>query len=395
MAASLSASAARAAVTHHTLKARRAVTVYKPDVKDQPDLGSEAYTLNRVDVSGWYACLRSNDAVCREFKVALVHPPADPLPHWAGWLGVKRSLPMMVWGGGSLPPHNPGFLQSLDTGLLWKLLLGLLLLWALGFFHLPQNASVVDVLASRYMLATVVVLGMYLWSQCAGHARRLLADDSDVFRYFKYSLKPAPTGFKAGIASVTLGATVLRVMQGKASDVVHWLHPGPEVDGAHYRPRVCFRFQADGRTFEGCTTRQDWTAHPFIVPGDLLRMAVEPGSDGKLRVLALANLSDGHIVFDETDDRISTTSGSGAVAMPLLFFGLMALLIAWLGAGPQADALSAGLLVLCIGLAAWTGLATSARRQRRAALARVLGATLDEFDARSIGVEPLPMTYFD
>lgn len=386
--------AAGPAVTPHTLVSRRAVTVYRPDETGQPDRASEAYTLSCVEVAGGRACLRSNEVPGRRFTVSVVHPPARPLPRWARWVGVTRSAPLLVWGGGPLPPRDAGFLSGLDVGLLWKLLLGVLLLWVPAFFHLPKGASAGDVLASRYTLATVAVLGLFLWRQVAGHAHRLRADASEVFHSFRYPLQPLPTGFKAGIASVMLGATRLPVMQGQASDAVHWLHPGPEVDGSHTQPRTCFRFQADGHRFEGCTARQDQKGHPFIVPGDRVRMVVEPGRDGTLRVLALANLTDGHLLLDETDERLATTHGAVVLFGVLLLLVLPVLLGVWLLAGPQADALSAGLLAACIGLAVGWGVARWLRRRRRAALAQALGATLDDMDARGIRVAPLPMTYF-
>lgn len=386
-----------APITRHRLTARRTVVVWKPDEHGEPDTTTPAYALNRVDLGDRCTYLRSNEIDRREFnEISVVHPPAAALPRWARWLGLERSDPLLVWGAHPLTPDPSGLLQGLGMGALCTVLGGVVLLAGLAWWHLPARASLADVATSRYAVAAAALLAAWVWNIAMTRAGRLQADASQVHRYFRYRLGLAPTGLKAGIASVGIGGKVFQVLQGKADEVVHWLHPGPEIDGAHHSFQSRFRCRVDGREVEGQTRRQSHDAQPFIVPGDLLRMVVEPPAEpgGRTRVLALANLSDGHLLFDETDDRIAGMAIQGAGPAILSMLALLALLVAWLGFGPDADGVSWGLLGLCVVLATWSGVAMGLRRRRRAAVARALGAQVSELQRRSLTLEPLPMTYF-
>ena len=208
---------------------------------------------------------------------------------------------------------------------------------------------------------------------------------SPVRSKYQYTLNPPPPGVKAGIATASLGDSALQVLQGRATRVAHWLQPGPDTnDGAPRYAHACFRFEVEGRQFEGRTTCQDHTGQPFIVEGDLLRMAVERIDHEHMHVVAYTNLSDGHMLFDESDERVQVSSRQAASAVMLLTLAAPALLITWLGWGPQADTISSVLLGLCVALGIWIGVTAWLRRELRAGIARALGADLRELHIRSV-----------
>jgi hypothetical protein len=382
-------------ITHHRVRARRAITVYKPDAEGGPDVHTSAYALNRIDLAGHCTYLRSNNTTRREFHVSVVRPPQAALPAWFERLGLLRHPLLLAWGSYRLSTQPISWAKNIDRSLLAKLLLALVTLWALGWWHTPRGLPLSELLLSRYSVATVLLIGACVWHASRRHVSRIEADMSPVHSNYQYTLAPPPPGIKAGIATASLGDSALQVLQGRASNVVHWLHPGPETDGAHHRPHACYRFEVEGRQFEGRTARQDHTGQPFIVEGDLLRMAVERIDPEHMHVVAFANLSDGHMVLDESDERVQVSARQAATAVLLLALAAPALLITWLAWGPQGDTVSSVLLGLCLALGLWVGITAWLRRELRAGIARALGADLRELSIRSVHVAPLPATYFD
>lgn len=352
-----------------------------------------AYVLCRLDLASRCAYLRSNDAQRREFTVSVASPPRTPLPRWAAWFGAKRGEPQLIWGSARLSPRGVSFLSGLDFADLWKIVLGVVLLWCLALWHLPRGISLVGVLTSRYALATVLLVGVYLWGELTGYLRRLEVDLSGMRMYSGYALRLPPKGFRAGVKSVQLGRDTLRVVEVRVSSVIHWIHAGPEVDGAHYHPEARLRLQGGGSEFE-FRTLQGESSHPFVVSGDVLRLLVDDACQGRPRAVAYANLSDGHMAFDETDKRLSTMTGGVAIPGALLFFLVPGFLLTWLGMGPYADDGSAVLLFISLAATAVLLISTGLRRARRARLAHALGARLNELAARRIEVARLPQIYF-
>lgn len=352
-------------------------------------MGQVAHALHQVEVNGRRTHLISSDIAQRDFEVAVVHPTQPTLPRWAAWLGAVRGMPTLVWAA-DVPAATPTpFLAQLNRPRLMALGVVLLLLVALAWFHLPIPTPS-EMLASRYGFTAALLMGWVVWHETVRHLRRMPVNLDTVHELFRYPLQTVPAHFEAaGTPQITLGETLLRVVRGRVSEVTHWLHPGPTHLGARAVPQVRFRFRMDGRRFEGRTAHQGPFSHPFILPGDEVRVAVQPSGDGGWRVVALANLSDGHLMFDETDERLQPISGASRTALNLLGMGSAGLLAIWLVIGPAADDVSAALFTSCASLAGWIGATMAWKRQRRNRLAVSLGAVYGEQAERRVSVLPL------
>lgn len=377
-------------VTRHQLHSQRRTIVHACDARGEADPANVAHALNQVEVHGTRTHLISNDFARQSFDVQVVHPVGGPLPRWAQWLGATRGTPVLVWAA-DLPTAKTrawgGTMRAQHVALLLLALLGLA---ALAWWHTPPTATVADWALSRYGLTALVLLGLLGWREVRTHLRRLSVDLSGIHPLFRYPLQPIPERFDAAhAASINLGHTLLRIVRGKVTEVTHWLHPGIAYPGAQPQPQLRFRFHMDGRRFEGRTAHQVPFSHPFIVPGDELRVAVQPSGDGGWRVVALANLSDGHLMFDETDDRLQLISGASTHAVSLLGMSSAALLAIYLGLGPQWDEVALVLLTACLSLAGCIGVTVAWKRRQRAQLALALGTRLQEQGQRRVTVTPL------
>ncbi len=376
-------------VTRHRVRSQRVVVVHRPTERGDADPDQIAHALHQVELNGQRTHLISNDVAQRDFEVAVVHPAKPALPRWAAWLGATRGAPVLVWAAEVPAPTPQAFLAGLHRPRLAALGMALLLLAGLGWLHLPDPTPG-EVLASRYGLTGGVLLLLVAWHEVVRHLGRRPVDLATVHDLFQYPLHAAPERFEtASSPQITLGDKLLRVVRGQVSEVTHWLHPGPMHPGARPSPQLRLRFRMDGRRFEGRTAYQGTFSHPFIVPGDEVRVAVQPSGDGGWRVVALANLSDGHLMFDEADERLQPVSGAVRTALNLLSMGVAGFLVIWLGIGPAADDVSGVLFTTCASLAGWIGATVLWKRQRRNQLAVALGAAPGEQARRRVAVVPL------
>ncbi len=377
-------------ITRHPLRSQRSIVVHPCDARGDADLGSVAHALNQVEVQGARTHLISNDCLRDSFEVAVVHPVGGPLPRWAKWLGASRGAPVLVWAADVPSTKSPAWGGVVRPHHLALLGLTMLALAGLAWWHATPTDDVGDMVFSRYGLTAVVLLGLLGWRDVVTHLARLSVDLSAVHPLFQYPLHPTPGRFDtANHVQINIGDTLLRIVRGEVSEVTHWLHPGVAYPGAQPEPQLRFRFYMNGRRFEGRTAHQAPCSHPFIVAGDELRVAVQPTGDGGWRVVALANLSDGHLMFDETDERLKLISGASRHAISLLGMGTAALVAIWLSVGPQGDDITKVLLTTCLSLGGWIGVTMAWKRRRRAQLAVALGTRLQEQRQRRVVMTPV------
>lgn len=381
-------------VTRHRLPSHRSVVVHAPNERGDADLGRVVHALHQVEVQGRRTHLIHSDTGPSDFDVAIVHPTTSDWPAWVRWLGAAPAEPVLVWAADMPPAESRSFLAGVRRQRLALVGLALGVLAILGWLHAPAGASLGEVVVSRHGLAALLLLTVAGGAEALRHLRRLPVDLSSVHNLFRYPLSEVPGDFDTPAhAQLTLGDTLLRVVRGRIDKVTHWQHPGPVQLGARRQPQRRFRFQMDGRRFEGRTAAHgNAFSHPFLVPGDEVRVAVHPTGNGGWQVVALANLTDGHLVFDETDERLQTVSDASRAALGLLGLGAAAILALWLGAGPAADDASLVLLSSCAALALWIGATSAWKHRRRSRLARALGAAdRREQKRRRLAVTPVTM----
>ncbi|MES2889464.1 MAG: hypothetical protein V4739_15830 [Pseudomonadota bacterium] len=381
-------------VSRHRLHSHRTVAVHAPNERGDADLGRVVHALHQVEVQGRRTHLIHTHAQPSQFDVAVVHPARPQWPAWVGKLGAAPAEPVLLWAADMPPATSRSFLAGMHRQRLALLGLAWLVLAVLAWLHAPAGASLGDIVASRHGGVALLLLGVAGWLEAVRHLRRLPIDLSSVHSLFRYPLADVPGSFDAPAqAQMILGDTLLRVVRGRVDEVTHWQHPGPTHPGARRQPQRRFRFQMDGRRFEGRTAAHRGSfSHPFLVPGDEVRVAVQPSGDGGWRVVALANLTDGHLVFDETDERLQTVSDASQTAMGLLGLGAAAVLALWLGAGPAADDVSLALLSSWVALALWIGAPSAWKFERRSRLARALGTVhRREQKRRRLAVTPVTM----
>jgi hypothetical protein len=363
------------AIARYRLKATRSVEIYYTDDKGQPDTTRSAYFLKRVEVGGKHAYLRVNSPDFQEFNVTVVQLDS-----------------LLIWG--DHPPLAPKKSQ-LSLSVLGMMMFAIAVLWFFAWIWLPQTSSWQDYLMSRYALATLILLVTYIWNILESASNAVSVDLSNINRLFQYKLKTPPSAFAAGSAkSVAIGADVFHIFQGKVTDVLHWLHPGPNIDDAHPRPQSRFRFTLNGMVFEGFTNQNDFKGQPFIVSGDTLRVAAQSESIETRQVIGFANLSDGNMLINEADERVSSTPLTGAAPMIIFFLLASVFCISWIGFGPPADKISSWVFACAFVVAVWWAVAFKVSQLRRKKLAAALGSHLDDLLKRAVCIHPMAY-YFE
>lgn len=375
--------------TKHLAIAHRRAVVHQANSDEKADTGSMAYVVTQIDVEGLRAFgLNSFIGSPRNgapTRVSILRPPDTPLNRLFAWLGARWLRPVLAGEDQYIPPKIP-FMQRLTLRGLRYVLLAVLCLFAYGYWQQSHDEPLIELLYSRYAVAVGLLCAVYLWLKVKAHLHDLLNERTANGTLRFAVLRAIPKAFGSGSTSVKLGSTTFRVVECTVSSAVLWLVAGPIIGDSQTGPSLNIRFEGGARVFHvHADPGTDW--QPFLVAGDQMRVAVHDRDDGDLDVFAYANLTDGHTYVSRSSQIVFPSD------FALLSSGLLAVLFLvclpslWLGVGTKVDSVSEVLLAISLALTILIGFSVGASRTRRARLAKALGTTLREFDARRVEVD--------